>query len=281
LGRAIAALMTLALAASIEAESGPDCQPLAGASLLWPKTGLRFVLVGETHGTAEAPMLFRDLVCAAESTGRPIVVGLERSVDEQPAIDVFLAGENRDAAATALLLQPGWNSFDGRSSRAMLALLEALRTLRRQGRIAEAVAFSAYRAGDSPAVGERRMASVLMAAAGRHPHALVLALTGNLHASKKDLLPAPSMAANLPAAETVSLLAVDKGGESWNRMQDGCGPHRQRGIGGDERGIVLSEGAAPLPGFDGVASTGLAATASPPALPNAPAPPACSTLTSR
>jgi hypothetical protein len=277
----IAPLAVLALAPCARAASEPVCQPLPGAQLLWSTPGVRFVLVGEMHGTAETPPLFRDLVCAAESAQRPIVVGVERSVGEQPGIDAFLSVANRDNAGTGLLAQRGWHIFDGRSSRAMLALLEDLRALQRQGRIVEVVAFSDFRPEDSPAEGEKRMASVLIAAANRRPNGLVSALTGNVHASKKELASVATMAMALPSAETLSLLVIDKGGEAWNQSEDGCGPHKYRSTGGDRRCITLSEKAAPLPGFDGVASTGLAATASPPAVPGAPPPPACSALTSR
>jgi len=121
-----------------------------------------------------------------------------------------------------------------------------------------------------------------MAAADPHANALVLALTGNLHASKKlidGFGPYPFMAMLLPATQTVSLFVTDIGGEAWTQMEGGCRPHKLRSSGGDRRGIKLSVKAAPLPGFDGAASTGFAATASPPAIANAPPPPACSTLT--
>jgi hypothetical protein len=87
------------------------------------------------------------------------------------------------------------------------------------------------------------------------------------------------MAMLLPAAQTVSLFAADTGGEAWTQMEDGCRPHKLRSTHGDRLGIAISENAAPLPGFDGTASTGLAATASPPAIANAPPPPACSNPT--
>jgi hypothetical protein len=87
------------------------------------------------------------------------------------------------------------------------------------------------------------------------------------------------MAMLLPAAQTVSLFAADTGGEAWTQMADGCRPHKLGSTGGDRRGIAISEKAAPLPGFDGVASTGVAAAASPPAIANAPPPPACSNPT--
>lgn len=261
------------------ADTLSGCESLPGTGKLWSRPNSRFVLVGEMHGTAEAPAIFRDLVCAAVSGKRPIVVGIERGVREQEAIDTFMAPGNHEAAIRALLAEKGWNVFDGRSSRAMLMLLEALRVLKLKGEIAEVVAFADIRAGESPAQGEQRMASALIAAADRHANALVIALTGNLHASKKliaEFGSYPLMAMLLPAAQTVSLFVTDKGGEAWNQMEDGCRPHKQSSTGGDQRGIVLSESPPPIPGFDGVASTGLTSSAAFPAIKDPPPPPACS-----
>jgi len=275
----IAALAALSIAAC--AQSSPVCQPLPGADALWSKPGVRFILLGEMHGTTEAPALFRDLVCAAAAGKRPVVVGVERSTREQAAIDAFMCGDGHAAAVDALLAERGWGGFDGRSSRAMLALLEALRTLKLEGRISEVVALDGSRPDDPDAAREQRMASALIAAAGRHPNAVVVALTGNVHASKKLIEgfgSYPFMPMLLPAAQTISLFVADKGGEAWTEVEGRCGPHKLPSTGGDRRGITLSETTAPFPGFDGTASIGLAATASAPALPNAPPPPACSAV---
>jgi hypothetical protein len=257
----------------------PGCEPLPGAATLWSRPNLRFVLVGEMHGTSESPALFRDLVCDATSGKRPLVVGIERGTDEQKAIDAFMAPENHEAATGALFASWGWNVFDGRSSQAMLLLLEALRVMRLKGQISEVVAFADSRPGESPGQGEQRMASALIAAADHHANALVIALVGNVHASKKLIAEVgsyPLMAMLLPAEQTVSLLVTDKGGDAWNNMGDGCRPHKHGSSGGERRGIVLSESAAPIPGFDGVLSTGLTSSASFPAIKDAPPPPACS-----
>src|SRR5271157_1838404 len=134
------------------------CSPLPGADSLWRKPALRFLIVGEMHGSAEAPAIFADLVCAALASKRPIVVGVERSTAEQGAIDAFLTGENHEAATRAFLSHKGWHTFDGRSSRAMLEMLESLRALR-----VEVVAFAAARPADTPVQVEQRMAAALMA----------------------------------------------------------------------------------------------------------------------
>jgi hypothetical protein len=113
------------------------------------------------------------------------------------------------------------------------------------------------------------MAAALQAAANKNPDALVIALVGNVHACKgtlPDVGPDPRMASFLPAAETVSLFVTDRGGEAWNCQGGGCGSHELGSSGGNERGITLSPAASPLPGYDGVLSTGHKATASSPAI---------------
>ena len=257
----------------------PECRPVPGASDVWSRPKLRFVLVGEMHGTTETPEVFGDLVCAAQELNRPLLVGIERPSAEQKAIDRFLASEDHDEAVRALLREPGWNVLDGRSSRAMLALLEELRTFRLRGGINGVIAFDDARTGEPPAQREQRMAGMLIAAAGRVPDCLVIVLTGNLHASQKPVARLgayPWMVMLLPSGETLSLLVTDRGGDAWPQTTDGCGAHVLPPSGGDERGIVLGEARAVKRGFDGALSTGLPSTASPPAIPNPPNAPACS-----
>jgi hypothetical protein len=50
---------------SVHAEERPGCEPIAGTEQLWSRPALRFVLVGEMHGTKQTPAIFKDLVCSA------------------------------------------------------------------------------------------------------------------------------------------------------------------------------------------------------------------------
>lgn len=249
------ALWCIVLAA--HAEQRPRCSPIAGSEMLWARPGLRFLLVGEMHGTTEMPAIFTDLVCAARAAKRPIVVGLE--LRDQHALGRFIDFGARDLLATS-----EWTNPDGRTSTAMLELLEDLRVLKREGVVSGVVAFSATRAGNSAGDWEERMASALLRAAARD--ALVVALAGNLHACKARLpeIPYPLMASLLPPAATISLLAVDRGGEAWNCQSGTCGPHKVSGSGGTTRGIAFG-GSSAIPGYDGILSTGRYATASTPA----------------
>lgn len=242
------------------------CAPIPGSERLWSNPRLRFVVVGEMHGTNETPAIFKDLVCSARDVKRLIVVGVE--LRDQAAIDRYLKSTDEENARRELLKQPEWlNGSDGRTSEAMLQLLRHLRALKRKGAISAVVAFSASRPGDSAARGEKRMASVLLAASKRTPNALIIVLTGNVHACKKRLaeVPYPLMASFLPSATTTSLFVTGMGGEAWTCEDDGCKPHPFGPSRGLKRGVDLNPALSPLSGYEGVLSTGLHATASPPA----------------
>lgn len=94
------------------------------------------VFAGEIHGTNEFPDTFSRMVCQIQTAepGRTILVVLEFPVSMQPAVESFMAGDG-DAASAALTQQPFWRREyqDGRSSKAMVRLLESLRGLQRTG----------------------------------------------------------------------------------------------------------------------------------------------------
>jgi hypothetical protein len=130
------------------------CGDLPGVNRLWSNSRVRFILAGEMHGTNETPAIFGDLVCAAGTSNRPIVVGIEHSVADQEAIDAFMSSSDHEAAVRTLLSRRTWTTFDGRSSGAMLILFEKLRALKARGQIAEVVAFDDSRSGEDPALGD-------------------------------------------------------------------------------------------------------------------------------
>ncbi len=238
----------------------PGCTPIAGTELLWQRPGLHFVLVGEMHGTAETPAIFADLVCSAREIRRPIIAGIE--FRDQHALDAFMNSGSRNAGLKELLSTEEWKQHDGRTSSAMLALVDQLRALKLEGLLSGVVAFA--RTDKSAARGEERMASALLKALKRNPAALVIALSGNVHACRKTVAEVPYrlMGSFLPAAQTVSLLVTDRGGQAWNCQDGVCGPHGLGSSRGLKRGIAL---ASPYPGYDGALSTGLLATPSLPA----------------
>ena len=256
----IATLLALGLTAA-------PCAPLPGveAVLAGPS---RWIIVGENHGTAEAPQAYADLVCHAGSA-RPVVAAVEQLESDQPLIDAWIASDGGEAARSALLEARMWTTRDGRSSRAYLALFERLRLLVREGRVSRVVAFQPVVTAYDPAGYEKAMARLLKAASPG-AETRVVALVGNVHAMLQTVNfgPTPYMPAAglLPRETTLTLNIASNGGAAWNCTPK-CGAHAlgpARGTG--RRGIVLG-GAGP---WSGTFHLGLATTASPPVIGSKP-----------
>lgn len=71
----------LGIVAALLGAATPACTPVPGSSRLWEST-IRWVIVGEMHGTNESPDAFANLICLAAATGRPVTVALEYTADE-------------------------------------------------------------------------------------------------------------------------------------------------------------------------------------------------------
>src|SRR5207253_1601063 len=93
------------------------------------------ISLGEMHGTVEAPRAVADLALLAARAGYDIEVGLEISTAEQPAFDRYLESSGQPSERAALLAGAHWHAEfpDGRSSEAMLDLIERIRALRHAG----------------------------------------------------------------------------------------------------------------------------------------------------
>ena len=146
-GRAISLIAVLLIGPMAVAETEP-CRPIPGLDPLL--THGRVLLLGEIHGTDQAPRFTLDVVCAAAAADLPVIVGLEIPTREQPLVDRFLASTGAPGDRPALLRGSHWQSDyqDGRGSAAMADLLDGLRRLRQQGRKVRVVLF------DSPGGGE-------------------------------------------------------------------------------------------------------------------------------
>lgn len=248
----------------------PACAPPPGAEALWTPQA-RYVIVGERHGTVETPAVFAELVCEAVSRG-PVIVALEFPDVMQPDFDAFLAAPDDSSAAATLHDTPFWtrdpDRQDGRSSRAMLEMLQSIRRLKADGRDVTIHAFVSSRRrppGFDQNYHELDMAAGLARAAIERPGARVLVLVGGFHARKNrfepgDFLPA---AAHLPPAETLALEVPQQGGQSWNCSVERCGPHDITPLHDPaRRGVTLQP--TEDGGWDGVLAIG-PVTASPPA----------------
>jgi len=259
------------LMAAAAAPAEPACAPIAGWEEVLADDAVRFVILGEVHGSNEMAAIFADAVCLT-AQARPVVVALEQGEVDQPAIDAFMASDGDAEAKRAFLGARMWNGpmKDGRSSEAYFRLFETLRQMRHAGRIASVVAFEPWRFETQPTPDEYEKAMADLVQAAGQSGATVLALVGNIHAMRTEVqwqggyMP---MAGHLPPAATVTLNLVADGGESWNCQggPDSCranaspGPPQPH-----QRGVELSaDNGEP---FSGVLYLGSSTTASPPQL---------------
>lgn len=255
----------LSILAAVLMAASPSCGSVVGAQRIVENKRTRWLIVGEQHGTVEAPAAFIDLVCAA-ARQRPVTVAVEQPVTEQAAIDAFTGSDGGVEARAAFLKSVIWtNGFkDGRSSRAMFGMFESLRQLRATGRIRGVVAFQPTQT-DSPAGYERAMADEL--ARRSPPGVLTVALVGNVHAMRTPVsFSGPAympMAGLLPRGQTITLDTRPNGGSQWACMSPtDCGPQPMQSGPSRPRGVIVGRDAAPA--YSGVFNLGIPATVSPP-----------------
>lgn len=236
------------------------------AACSWPLNmpSANLLLVGEVHGTNEAPALIGDLACASARYGKPVVVVLEIPIDEQTSLDNFLASKGSDADQAALLASRFWTRQpqDGRSSAAMLKLLHRLRTLRAEGARISVLAV------DDGMPGSRDAGMATRIRAAHHAVPAVIALLGNVHASREkgrqsapDHEPAGYLLSDL---NPHSLYVRGPAGTAWVCVPE-CGITSipdNRHI-GDKRGYLPAAGL--IPGYEGLYAPA-SSTASPPAI---------------
>lgn len=182
-------------------------------------------LFGEMHGTVEAPAFIGNAACRAAQNGHEVLVGLEIPNTEQARVDAFLASTGDEVAVTALLEGTFWTFQDGRSSKAMLALLDQLRQLKQGGAQIGVVLFDGTMAPDQR---DPTMASNLIAAIERSPKAVTLGLTGNIHSRvSAESYMGWHVRQKYPHLRTMNI--AYSGGTAWVCMQDGCGERALRG----------------------------------------------------
>lgn len=143
----------------------------------------RVMLIGEIHGTEEAPAQVAALARCLVESGQAVRVGLEIPRDEQARIDTYMHSAGIADDRQALLAGSFWQREyqDGRSSEAMYGLIESLRQLALKADVAvHAFDQPSYAQGEDDAR-EAAMAANLEPALRESPQARWLVLAGNLH----------------------------------------------------------------------------------------------------
>lgn len=219
---ALAALCLVSACGRREAAraAAADCPAIAGV----PDAPL--LLFGEMHGSKEAPALISRLACAISAT-QEVAVGLEMPSRDQPLLDAFMASGGTGNDVRQLIASDFWQKGrDGRSSAAMLKLIEDVRALKQAGRPVALFAFD-----DQPGTELERnvaIANGVRRFREAHPDTRIIALMGNIHAMQEAmwageemLTPSGKLLADL---QPVSTLVSYPAGTVWACMPT-CGIH--------------------------------------------------------
>lgn len=231
--RLLVTIVSVAVTVSGSAARDPDleCGPIENVEEL-PVEPL--LLFGELHGTDLSPAAFADVACHLGRKHGEVVIGLEIGHDEQERLDAFLASDGSEGDRRRLLSGAFWTDpyQDGRRSRAMAELLEALRALRATGIDVRVVAFDPLPDVDFRDR-EEGMARNLVDAWRRHPGEPFAVLTGNIH--PRTTRGAPWDPEFVPMGRRIEAAGVDvlplelrhAGGSAWTctgASADDCGP---------------------------------------------------------
>lgn len=257
----------IAAASMLTASFGCAAPDNTAALLARPE---RILVVGEMHGTTEAPAAFLAIVCEAAQQG-PVTVGLEMPETDRPLLDFVMAAPD-EASAVRYLRGGDFGDLrrnDGRHSQAMFDMIIGFWRLKAAGSDIVLRPFAARMSviqGRPQGWWELEMAYGMSRSLVDRPDARVLVLVGNLHARKTPFADWPDVglpaAGHLHAADTLTLQVAQQGGASWN-CQAECGPQAAvTAFDPGARGIIL--GPVEDGAYDGVLAVG-ATTASPPA----------------
>lgn len=227
-------ILAAALLTATPADEG--CGAPAGTGALLEIAGDRILLVGETHGTEQAPAFVTALTCLAAGRGETVVVGLEQSHIEQDRIDAFMVSGGGPEARDALMdgstfwdLSP---MRDGRSSEAMFAMMDAIRQMRAEGAEIELLALDFDPIADADIADanytrDAAMARRTVAAAERADRVIVLA--GNVHTRRTAYVRGDhrqeTIGSLTPPDAVYSVNLMHNGGSAWAcRMGEDGGP---------------------------------------------------------
>lgn len=196
------------------------------------------IFVSDMHGTSEAPAFVRALLCNLLHSDRAVVLALEYPSDEQHFIDQFLH-THTPSPQDALLASPFWSrsTQDGRTSRAMLSLLDWVRRETASGARIRVVAFDELPPSESPSFDARDKAMAMrlrkeLAKLGAEEIPVIF--TGNVHARKTKGLQASNAPPGMENAEPLGYRLRDlrflhmnmayQGGSAWTCLStSNCG----------------------------------------------------------
>ena len=190
----------------------------------------KVVLLGEQHGTSEMPKFVTDSVCQFLAKGLSVDVGLELPIDEQARFDQYLRSGGKYEDIKALLNSSFWQrkseEQDGRTSIAMLALIEWVRDVRTRGSNISLFAFDKSLAINTDKLPrDEAMAANISERISRSTSDVTIVFAGNYHAMKVPLegTSIKPMGSFLRYPQTVAFLLGHDGGTAWQCSSSRCG----------------------------------------------------------
>jgi hypothetical protein len=262
--------------------AGPPCQAISGLDRYILNS--HGVVVGDMHGTAEAPAFVSAVACNLLRADRAVLLALEYPACEQHFVEDFVQAREDDPRR-ALLASPFWTrpTQDGRTSRAMLALLDWVRQEIAGGARIRVIAFdfcpkqSASGAASFDARDEAMAVRLHQELSTLSPGEVPVIFTGNVHARKTKGLPFLNAPPGSEAAQPLGYRIKDlgflhmniaySGGTAWNCFESACGVHGSTGSPAPAVTSFLIRPSAD-PAYDVEYFVG-PLTASPPAVPGA------------
>ena len=252
--RAILAILAICIADAAAAPNAPHEACDFGAEVPAIVADARLVIFGELHGTNEIPALVGEFVCWRSAQSQSVILGLEIPRTEQHAIDTYLLSAGTLLDQKRLTSGAFWNTVkDGRSSEAMVRLIERVRRLPGGRGGAGIVAIDS---GRYDASRDAAMARNLRASMRTHPRSRFVVLVGNIHAAKSNASAANKnsepMAYHIASESPITINAEYLPGATWSCVPAprGCGVNEVGGWRRADTAPGFHLGMAALPGFD-------------------------------
>ncbi len=201
----------------------------------------RILILGEVHGTKQAPNFVQNLTCISLQADLPVTVALELPIDEQEIINQYLQSNGKLDDKQKLLQANSWSQSyqDGRNSEAMFDLLEFCRKLIREKKPLEVILIDDYGSSDR----DYTMAENLLKVVDRNPNHIFIALVGNVHnqINQGSGRMGDLMLQRMGSSKVLSLNQLYGRGSAWVCSSNGCGIYQLSGRDGISRGILIDD----------------------------------------
>jgi hypothetical protein len=185
------------------------------------------LVFGELHGTKEAPFAFLSAICERLSLSgdEAVLVGLEYPIAEAESLLDYIRSSGSEADQERLLSTPFWSREmqDGRTSVAMLELIEALRYLKQEtGRLDVFAIVPNSGSGRH----DELMADAINESIKKRPSSPHFILVGNYHSRKTVGRRGDEGFRSMVHwidSDPLTVAVASKYGDYWACTMDGCG----------------------------------------------------------